>query len=170
VEASEPAMIRVLLVQENPLFCEKIVDYVRSSLNNEVECARTGTIGAEMIAHGRFDIALISATLPDNAGIELARLASNENIAVLMLSENASISQKMERLRYRYLQKPFTVDALLSETCQIVRENQETLAKTRSCAARVEANMEALRLEIAQANRLFDAILARLGFWKKPQD
>lgn len=160
-------MARMLLVQDDHLFCEKICDYVRAGLNDEVEYALTGMVGAEMIAHRQFDVALISATLPDAWGIELARLASNEKISVLMLSENSNISKKLKRLQYRYLQKPFSVDVLLSETRHVIRESRQNIAASRSCAATVEANMEALRIEIAEANQLFDAILARLGYCKK---
>ena len=159
-------MTRMLLVQDDPLFCRKVSEYLKSSTRDEVEYALTGRLGAKLISRGQFDIALISATLPDASGIELAKLASNENISVLMLSENSGISEELKRLNFRYLESPFSLDALLSETKRVVLECRENTAVARSCMAMVEGNLEALRVEIAESNRLFDAILARLGYCK----
>jgi DNA-binding response OmpR family regulator len=159
-------MTRMLVVQDDHLFCKKISEYLKSHARDEVEYALTGNLGTKLLLRQKFDIVLISATLPDTTGIELAKVAYNEHVPVLMLSENSDISAELRRLQIRYLQKPFSLDTLLSESRRVVCESRKSRARVRSCVATVEASLESLRLEIAEANQLFDAIVARLGYWK----
>jgi DNA-binding response OmpR family regulator len=161
----------MLLVQDDPLFCKLIAKYLKSSNTDDLKYALTGTLGARMIAGGAFDIALINATLPDISGIELAMLARNENVAVLMLSQNTRVSEELKQFDYQYLQRPFSFRTLLSESKRVVQESRASFCRSRAIVsmpniAAAEANLEALRLEMVESNRMFDAIVARLGYWR----
>jgi DNA-binding response OmpR family regulator len=155
---------RILLVQDDPVFCDGMKNYLESRAAMEIEHAPSGMLGAKMMAGGRFDVALINATLPDTPGIELAQVAANENTAVLMLSDNRRISRKLTRLGYRFLERPFSFDALLGESGRLIREREESISQIRSSTAIAEASLRALRAEVAEAHRLFDAIIGHLGY------
>ena len=116
-----------------------------------------------MMLAGGFDIALINATLPDASGIELAKLAATP---VLMLSETPRISRKLARLGLQFMEKPFGVDALLAESKRVMLERGADTAPVDPPKATAVPDLEALRAEIAEAHRQFDAIVKHLGYLK----
>jgi hypothetical protein len=63
-----------------------------------------------------------------------------------------------------YLERPLNLDALVSESQRVIREAQLIIGKVRASAATMEAKISALAFEIAEAHRLFDLIMARLGY------
>ena len=160
-------MARMLLVQHDRRFSEAFLNRVRADSTDEVECALNGEVAAKMIVSGQFEAALISATMPDASGIELAKLAVNENLPVLMLSDNRNVSEELRRLDFRYLEHPFTVEALLWESRQIAFNSKRNVSRAKSSLAKLEANLNLLKAEVAESNRLFDAIIARLGYWAR---
>jgi DNA-binding response OmpR family regulator len=157
----------MLLVQDDPVFCDNVRDYLQSRALVEFEHAPTGKLGTKMITGGRFDIALINATLADMPGTELAARAANENIAVLMLSDNWRISKQLARLGYRFLEIPCSFDTLLAEARQLMREHAENMTQLGLSAAIAEANLQALRAEVAEAHRRFDTIVGHLGYLRR---
>lgn len=160
-------MTRMLLVQDDPLVCKPISKCLKSRGADELKWARTGRLAVRMITRAWCDVAIISATMPDMSGIDLAKLAQNENIAVLMLSPNPGLSEELKRLDYRYLQKPFTFHALLSEAKRAARETKASTSSATQSVTIAEANLEVLKAEMAESHRRFDAIVARLGYWKR---
>jgi DNA-binding response OmpR family regulator len=157
----------MLLVQDDPVFCDNMRDYLQSPVLVEFEHAPTGKLGARMIASGRFDIALINATLTDMPGIELAARAANENLAVLMLSDNWRISEELARLGYRFLEVPCLFDTLLAEAKRLMQEHADYMTRLRSSTAVAEASLQALRAEVAEAHRRFDTIVGHLGYLRR---
>jgi DNA-binding response OmpR family regulator len=158
---------RILLVQNDPLLCQAVSDYHKSCAADELECALTGSSAEHLLAAGGFEVAAISAILPDRSGIELAALAVNENIPVLMLSANSLVSRELERLHYQYLQHPFTLEALLCETKRVMHEAREHFSRVNASFSKMDASLAALQAEMAESHRLFDAIVARLGYWRR---
>ena len=158
-------MARMLLVEDDPVFCDVVAERLKCCAFGEFKYALTGTLGAKMMIGGRFDIAMINATLPDTSGIELAKLAVNEDISVLMLSENPCISARLKQLDYRYLERPFSFNLLASEVQNVLLEH-ECLNRCRTAASGMEAKFLALQAEVAESHRLFDAIIAHLGYLK----
>ena len=159
-------MARILLVQDDPEFCEAISDYLKSSPSDELQYAFNGHAGAALLSGGRFEIALIDANLPDRSGVELARAADNQNVPVLMLSDSPHASAELECLHYRYLQKPFAVDVLIAETRQVLLDRRANVNRIKESFSKMGASLDALRAEMAESHRLFDAIVARLGYWR----
>ena len=49
-----------------------------------VRSASTGTLGAEAIETGAFDLAIIDVLMPELSGYELAKRAANKNIPALL--------------------------------------------------------------------------------------
>lgn len=161
-------MTRMLLVQDDPVFRGVISRYLKkSNVLDKLEYALTGVLGARKIAAGRFDIAMINVTLPDTSGLELAELASNENISVLMLSEGPGISEELNRLAYRYLERPFSSDVLLAESKRVILERKRNICQVKTSAAMLHANLRALQAEVDDAHRRFDTIIAQLGYLKR---
>jgi DNA-binding response OmpR family regulator len=152
-----------LLVHHEPDESRVIVENLRHKADAEVASARTVSEGARLIAARHFDLALIDAVLPDMAGMQLASLAANQNMPVLLLSENSSSSAHVRRLGYPYLEKPFDVEVLVAESIAIVRRARLIVRDVAISADRVEATMKALAAEVAEAHRLFDLIISRLG-------
>jgi DNA-binding response OmpR family regulator len=157
----------MLLVQDDPVFCDNMRNYLQSRALVEFEHAPTGKLGAKMITGGRFDIALINATLTDMPGIELAARAANENVAVLMLSDSWRMSEELTRLGYRFLEIPCRFDTLLAEARRLMREHAENMTLLRSSTAIAEASLQALRAEVAEAHRRFDTIVRHLGYLRR---
>jgi DNA-binding response OmpR family regulator len=139
---------------------------MKSHSSAELQSAPTGVLGARMIVGGDFAIALIDATLPDTSGIELAKLAANQNIPVLMLSENPPISQELRRLDFQFLEKPFDLNLLLATSRRVMLEHAAHLKQIKPDAAFAAPNLEALRAEVAEAHQQFDAIVKHLGYLK----
>jgi DNA-binding response OmpR family regulator len=158
------ALAKILLVQDDPGFRDDISDYLKNRATVELAHAPTGAQGAAMIAGGSFDVAVIDANLPDMSCIELAKLAANENIPVLMLSGNRRVSEELRRLDYRFLETPCSADVLLSESRRLLREREENIGPVRSSTAIAERSLRALRAEVTEAYRLFDAIVLQLGY------
>ncbi len=155
----------MLLVQDDPVFRDVMSGHLKQyNAVDELEYALTGMLGARKIAGGRFDIAMINVTLPDTSGLELARLAANENMSVLMLSENPGISEELHRLNYQYLEKPFSSDRLLTESRRVMIENRRNTSRIKTSSAMLHANLKALQAEVESAHRQFDTIVSRLGY------
>lgn len=162
---SEYIVTRILLVQDDPCFCDVVSDYLKPYGSEKWEYAMNGTSAAQMLAARHFDIALINATLPDASGIELARLACNEDTPVLMISENTNISNELKRLDYQFLQKPFSFDVLVAESKRVMLKCADHSDSLRSVATS-QVNLQTLMAEIAESNQRFDSIMKNLGYVK----
>jgi hypothetical protein len=83
---------------------------------------------------------------------------------VLWLSDDQAASAKLQRLGFPYLEKLLDLDALVSETQRVMRQTQSAMAALAASASKMESHMKALASEIAEAHRLFDLVMVRLGY------
>jgi DNA-binding NtrC family response regulator len=109
-----------------------------------------------MIAKGGFDLAVIDGRLPDMSGLALAELAANENIPVILMSGDAGTLLEFHRFGYQFLAKPFTLVALLSASSQVMNESRENILRVKASAAKMLANTNILRAELARSRKLLD--------------
>jgi DNA-binding response OmpR family regulator len=158
--------MRLFLFHHEPVGCLIITEHLREKAGAEVECALTATEGARMIAGRRFDLALIDAMLPKITGVRLATLAANQNTPALLLSENPSTSTVLRRLGYPYLEQPLDLGALVSESQRMIIGTKSNTRKGTAATAEVKPSPESLAAEIAEAHRLFDLTMIRLGYKK----
>jgi DNA-binding response OmpR family regulator len=149
-------MTRVLIVEKEPVFCDAVADGVRAGLGAVVESVSTGQLGAAMIVKGGFDLAVIAGRLPDMSGLDLAGLAANENIPVLMISGDAEILLTLQRFGFQFLVKPFTISSLLQASSKAIDESQENIRQVRESAVKMHANTQLLRAAIARSRRFLD--------------
>ena len=159
-------MTRLLLVHQEPTEGQFIADHLRQRAGAEVIFSLTASQGARMIADRRFDLALIDAIFPGSPGrgIQLAALAANQNTPVLLLSEKAATSVQLKHLGYSFLEKPFDLEVLVSESQRIMRDDRSIGGRLAAAIGNKQPDLSALTAEIAEAHRLFDLAVTRLGY------
>ena len=148
---------RMLIVDNEPL-ADPIVDCLGDRLAIEVDYARTATLGARLIATGRYDIALIDCFLQEILGTELAAFAANQNTPALLISRHPATSTKLSHLGFPYIETPFHIDRLCEETRRAARERAEAVDRLKAASTRMQANFRALAAAMEQSNRLLDEI------------
>ena len=139
-------MAKILVIDDDPIVCGIITNRLLDS-GSEAEWAACGRLGAQMLVDGRFDLALIDGTSAEASGAALAEIAADEDTAVLLLSGHPETSEKLQRCGYRYLEKPFPMDRLLSEATEVMAESRENIRRTKAAAAKMQANTAALKEE-----------------------
>ena len=81
-------MIRVLLVEDDPVIRDTTCYFLKSQQNFEVVCAETG---GDALSHARerFDVILMDILLPDTNGVDLCqRLRSWHHCPIIFTSYN----------------------------------------------------------------------------------
>lgn len=151
-----------LLVHRDPTECRFIAECLRQKMGAMVESTSFIAEGQQLIAQKHFDLALIEVVLPDVAGIELAALAANQNVPVLLLSENSVSTDHARRLGYPYLEKPFDVDLLVAELVALMQRTRHAVREAAASGHRMVSAMQSLAAEVNEANRRFDLIMSRL--------
>ncbi|HEY0184095.1 MAG TPA: hypothetical protein VGC09_14905 [Rhodopila sp.] len=161
-----PVFARMLLVHQQPAECRSIAQSLRDSAAAEVECTPFADHATQLIVEGRFDLVLIDDILPESASLQLADHAISRNTPVLLLSGHAATSANLRCLGHRYLEKPLSLELLLSESQRIVIESRLIVRELRTAVSETQALVNALLAEIVEAHRLFDMAMTRLGYTK----
>jgi CheY-like chemotaxis protein len=157
----------ILVVDDEPLICAAIADFLQIDLDARVECAYSGPEAAEMIAQKSYDLALIDASISGPTGLDLATTAANRNTPVLLLTGHPEINFRLKQFGYPHLAKPFTLDALRIEASLVMIGHVENIARVRQSTARLMADRAALNTAMAESDRLLDAVRRhqQLGRW-----
>jgi DNA-binding NtrC family response regulator len=137
-------MRTVLLVDDDDLVFEAVAEVLADWQGTRVNIARTGHTAAPMLRHLDFACALIDVELADMSGIALAEVAANEDVPVLLMSGDPDVTAYLERFDYPYLEKPLSLDLMLSEMKRLVADAQHNVRQVRASAARLRASGEAL--------------------------
>jgi DNA-binding response OmpR family regulator len=149
-------MPKILVIDDEPVVCDVLVEYLGELPDTEVHCARSGVEGAEKLQNERFDLALIDCLLPEISGLKLATLAANENIPVLFISGDPETNNKLERFGHTYLTKPFSLDQLRAELKRVIAETSANIARVKASADQLLAKTETLKTVIAESQRLLE--------------
>ena len=147
-------MHRILVVDEEADICEMISNYFNDVPGTDVTCAVTATLGDAKLRSERFDLALVDAAMPVISGLSLAETAASKDMPVLLLSGNPDVSALLGRFGFPYVVKPFSLDALLSESQRIIAHSQKNLADVKASALRMKAAGDALKDAMADSQRL----------------
>lgn len=107
---------RVLVVDDE----EPVLDLLRDILSEypyHVDLASTGEEGIELIQSGIYDLVLTDLNLPGTDGLGVLRAAKEKDpdVAVVLLTGNATVFSAIEALRkgaYDFVQKPFQLGEL----------------------------------------------------------
>jgi DNA-binding NtrC family response regulator len=157
-------MTSVLVVDNDPSVCDLIADLMEVDLSAEVKRAMTGTLAAEAIDRGAFDLAIIDVLMPEISGFALAERAANRNIPSLLCTGHPDALGKLQEHGYPHLAKPFKAADLLHEAAKAITATAENIARVKASAARMQATAEALMGDIDESRRLVEqskALLAR---------
>lgn len=153
-------MTSILVVDDDPLVCEMVTDCFRQEMDARVDCALSGREAALLIKSCQFDLALIDAVVPGIGGFDLAELAANENIPVLLTSGHPAFCEKFDRFNFPHLQKPWDLDILVEEAAGIIRNTRENVRRVRAAARDMRRHREALEAAMTEAHRLVAAMSA----------
>jgi CheY-like chemotaxis protein len=102
-----------------------------------VTCAMTGTLGAEAIARGIFDLAVIDTFLPDISGFELAESAANR------FTPRPACHWRPRR--QDQTPKARLLDDLAYQAALIMTHSDENIRRVKASAARLRATADGLQ-------------------------
>jgi DNA-binding response OmpR family regulator len=74
----------ILVVENDPEVSAFLRNALQAELAAVVRSARTGTLGAEAIETGAFDLAIIDVLAPEVSGHDLTKRAANKNVPALL--------------------------------------------------------------------------------------
>jgi CheY-like chemotaxis protein len=139
-------MTKALIIVRDPMACHAIAIGMEHHFGAVVTCAMTGTLGAEAIAHGIFDLAVIDTFLPDISGLELAESAANRFTPVLLVTGGPDVKIKLQKHGYPYLATPvFLLDDLAYQAALIMTHPDENIRRVKASAARLRATADGLQ-------------------------
>ena len=121
----------------------------RVSLGAQVYCAANGTDGVTLLASRAFDLALVEAGLSGRSSFSVAAAAATANTPTLMISGHPDAARACEVFGFPYLSKPFGTEALRREAAKIMEQHDAALRRTKEAVAKMHAETERLRDEVA---------------------
>jgi DNA-binding NtrC family response regulator len=107
-----------------------------------------------MLIEEHFVLALINGIPPASSVFELANRAAYENTSVLFLSDHPDFKETLNRFGYPYLEKPFSLDALMANSAQAINQAAENISRVKASAAKMNASIDALRATFEETRRL----------------
>ena len=123
-------MIRVLLVEDDPVIRDTTCYFLKSQQNFEVVCAETG---GDALSHARekFDVILMDILLPDTNGVDLCqRLRSWHHCPIIFtscLDDTDTIVRALEMGGDDFLAKPYNNKILLARIMANIRRVQQRI-------------------------------------------
>jgi DNA-binding response OmpR family regulator len=111
----------VLIVEDEPLIQEVFAD-VLAGEGCEVALAGDGPSMRQRCAAENFDVVVLDIALPGGeSGIDLAREATAAGCSVILITGHHDHFETVARSGYRYLFKPFRVEALVQAIHELLR-------------------------------------------------
>ena len=169
VWSSSMAQVRILVVDDEPIFRRELATFLRE-LDFVVEEVESGEQALAHLREESWDILLLDLALPGMSGIEVLRQVSvlSPETVTMMLTAFASLETAIEALRlgaYDYLMKPIRFDALeirlerLETHRQMVMENQslKRLALQQEDFHKIVGESPAIQKVFQQIRQLRDA-------------
>lgn len=125
-------MIRVLLVEDDPVIRDTTRYFLQSQKNFEVICAQTGG-EALSLAREKFDVILMDILLPDTNGVDLCqRLRSWHHCPIIFtscLDDTDTVVKALEMGGDDFLSKPYHNKVLLARIMANIRRVQMDAAE-----------------------------------------
>lgn len=138
-------MLNVLVIDDEPMICEITAEAIAEHFGAHVEYAVSAVEGARLLQVQAFNFALIDDILPDGSGIELAILAANENVPVLLITAHPDAHMKMVEFGFPSLAKPFRFNDLHARIDAVMRETPQNIRTVKVSAAKMLASKNALQ-------------------------
>lgn len=120
--------IRILLVDDEPRFCESLAQILSLS-GYRVTIAQSGDEAVELLKRNVFDLLLLDVDLPDMLGYQIMDSLKDENFgaATIMLTGHATVETAIEALKkgaYDYLKKPVDHDLLFNTIDKAIKHSR----------------------------------------------
>jgi CheY-like chemotaxis protein len=147
-------MTAILVADHNPGICDLLTDLLEVELAAKVRCERTGSLALRAIEMAGFDLAIIDVNMPDISGYELARSAANRNIPALLSSGHPDADIKLNEFEWPHLTKPYRIADLITEAAKAITHAEENIRRIRASLAKVQANTEGVKADLAETDRL----------------
>lgn len=111
-------MKKILLVDDDPMFCEAIQDFLVSFASCDVTVAENGSRAYEHIRCNRFNLILLDLKMPKMDGIETIKAIREwqRDVPIIVMSgdnNQVAIREAIDTGANEFLQKPFRMDTLL---------------------------------------------------------
>lgn len=145
-DSSEPATLRLLLVEDNPSDAELVAEYLDLAEALEVEIQRAARLEAaiEATRHGLVDAVLLDLGLPDSTGLATVErfLAEIGEVPVIVLTGEADVDTGVAAIQLGaqdYLLKDQLDPELLGRVVRYARERARAQEEQRLLAAAFES-------------------------------
>lgn len=158
---------RILVVDDEPTVGEVIRSCLEDWSGSEVDYVLKGREGAEKIRKGPYDLALIDGLLPEISGLQLAEMAVNSNVPVLLVCGHPELIVKLEAADFPHLAKPFTLDDLLLYSKRAVAESMENIRRVRTSLETIKLREEVVKATLQEARRLIQDAAAKQTDFKQ---
>ena len=101
-------MANVLLVEDHDLVRRMLCDVIHQA-GYQADCVKTVAECRRLLDQQRYDLAVVSVSLPDGTGYEVAEWASRRGVTVVLMSGQPDEIQALTLAQKVHLQKPFSI-------------------------------------------------------------
>ena len=131
-------MTTILVVENDPNVSDFLTNVLEAEFAALVRSASTGTLGAEAIETGAFDLAIIDVLTPEVSGYELAKRAANKNVPALLCAGHPDALAKLKLCGCPHLAKPFKIADLVFEAATIITHAAENIRRVKASLAQLQ--------------------------------
>ena len=144
----------VLVVDDEPIICSLIADCLGDWPGTEVFCEHDGRSGVKMLLSGKFSLAIIDVQLPGVSGLDVARVALDNDVPVLMIPGHPEAATNFVLFEIPYLEKPFGMVSLMLKVKAALASSPENVNRVRASLARLQDSATSLQIAMAESRRL----------------
>ncbi len=150
----------VLVIDDQPDLCETVRLGLEEVGRYRVSSVISGQDAMPLLDSDRPSLVVVNAVLPGIPGIEVAAQAARRDIPALVMTDDAAMDIRLERMGWPHLRKPFQVQQLLEEVhntigrahenARIIRASLDRLFQTSGDLARAIDALQTLRRRIEE--------------------
>jgi DNA-binding NtrC family response regulator len=152
----------ILVVENDPDVSNFLINTLEVEFSAIVRAAGTGTLAAEAIETGAFDLAIIEVLTTEVSGYELANRAANKNIPALLYTGHPDALARLEECDCPHLAKPFKIAELVYEAATIITHAAQNIHRVRASLAKLQKTAAGLRAAMDESNQLIQESKALL--------
>ena len=120
-------MRHVLVVDHQSRLCTLVQHALERTGEYRVSCAGTGEQALPVLDRDRPNLVVLDIMMPGMPGIEIAAHATQRGIPIIATTDERDIDERLSRLGWPYLAKPFRLELLLDECRATIAQTQENL-------------------------------------------
>lgn len=152
--ASMPDTRTILVIDDESLVCDVISGCLEDWSGTRVDYVLNAADGAHKLRGSRYKLAIIDGLLAGITGVQLAELAVNENIPVLLTTGHPDLIGRLEEAAFPYLSKPFALESLLAKSQAIIAESRDNIRRVRRSLEVLRYRAQVLSAVLDDSKRL----------------